>query len=203
MGGLDYYRKILNRKKGELSKIESQIDELRDRESDMESSITKTEKARVILQTVAKETQEEIQIHISDLVSMALSSVFPDPYQFNLDFELKRGKTECNLYFTKDNKKFNPLQSSGYGVIDIASFSLRVALWSLSNPVSRNTLILDEPFKFVSKDYLSKVAEMIKEISNKMGLQIIMVTHLNELMDSADKTFKVDMERGISRVKEV
>lgn len=52
-------------------------------------------KARSVVQIVAEQTQKKLEYHISNLVSMALASVFPEPYVFNLRFVQKRNKTEA------------------------------------------------------------------------------------------------------------
>ena len=41
---------------------------------------------------------------------------------------------------------------------------------------------------------------MIKEISQKLGIQFIVVTHENALTESADKIFEVSIKKGISKI---
>ena len=48
-------------------------------------------------------------------------------------------------------------------------------------------MIFDEPFKFLSRDLHEKASYMLKEISERFKMQIIMVSHSQELIDSADK----------------
>ena len=92
--------------------------------------------------------------------------------------------------------------ASGGGVIDIASFALRIALWSISSPRPMNTLIFDEPFRFLSRELQPRAGIMLQEICKKLGLQIILVTHNPSLIDSADKIFRVSQRNGKSIVKE-
>jgi DNA repair exonuclease SbcCD ATPase subunit len=70
----------------------------------------------------------------------------------------------------------------------------------MCRPRSRNVLILDEPFGNLSVDLMPRASEMIKQISERLGLQIIMVTHAEELIQAADKTFRVNIRKGISQV---
>lgn len=88
--------------------------------------------ARVLFQKAAQDTQKKLEYHISNLVTTALSTVFDDPYNFQLEFVQKRGKTEADLWFVRENRKINPIDASGGGAVDIASFALRVAFWSLT-----------------------------------------------------------------------
>lgn len=87
------------------------------------------------------------------------------------------------------------------GAVDIAAFALRVVSWSMSYPKLRNVIILDEPMKNLSKDMQEKASMMIKEVSKKLGIQFIIVTHEDTLASYADKTFMVEKNRkGISKV---
>ena len=44
---------------------------------------------------------------------------------------------------------------------------------------------------------------MVRELSNKLGLQIIIVTQLEELAENADKVFKVTHNGEHSLIKEI
>jgi len=194
-------RSTIERKKGQKEEIDSNIFKLKESSLYLTKEIRHSEKAQAIIQNVAKKTQAQLEFHISDIVSMALDTIFDNPYKFKIEFVLKRNKTECELLFEKDREKINPLSASGGGVVDIASFALRIALWTLQRPQSRNTIILDESFKFVSKDLLPRVGLLLRKLSQKLNLQIILVTHLSELIEEADKVFQVSTDKkGISKI---
>ena len=149
------------------------------------------DKVQRIIQEVAQETQKQLQFHIAGIVTMALEAVFPDPYEFKLEFELKRGKTEADLLFKRDGRRVDPMTASGCGAVDVASFALRVACWSLRRPRSRAVLVFDEPFKNLSADLQEKAGEMVKMVSEKLCIQMIIVTHQQELVEVADKVYRV------------
>jgi DNA repair exonuclease SbcCD ATPase subunit len=156
------------------------------------------QKARAIVQIVAEQTQKKIEFHISNLVSMALASVFPDPYEFALRFVQRRNKTEADLIFMKNGNEGDPIDISGGGALDVASFALRVAIWSIRP--TRNTLMLDEPFKFVSRDLQPKCSNMIKYLSEKLKIQLIIVSHIPEIIDRADKIFEAEIKNKETHV---
>jgi ABC-type lipoprotein export system ATPase subunit len=73
----------------------------------------------------------------------------------------------------------------------------------MSRPHSRNVIILDEPFKCLSDGYQEKASQMLKELSDKLKLQFLVVTHSEILASHADKTFNVLINhKGISKVTE-
>lgn len=178
-------------------------DELRLAEEKMVScleELDRQQEARDLMQTAAQVAQQQLAEHLSSMVSLALSSVFSDPYEFSVLFEAKRNTTECSLSFVKNGNHYDPMNSCGYGAADVASFALRMAYWSLrpSAPI----LVWDEPFRHLSKSLQEKAAEMIKTLSQKLGIQVIIITHSDELAESADKLFFVKMKNGKSVVTE-
>ena len=148
---------------------------------DAEEFEFRTEEAQKIIQTIASTVQEQAHTKIASVVSRCLDSVFPDPYEFKITFERKRGKTEARLTFKRGELELDPLSASGGGVVDVAAFALRLSCLVLSLPPKRRTLILDEPFKFLSSEYRPLIKEMLEILSQEMGVQFIMVTHIPEI----------------------
>lgn len=185
----------LERAKGKKEQIEQSLSEARQSLKETKREIRKHDQAIEVVKKVGLKTQQSLQYHISDTVSMALNSVFDDPYSMAVSFVEKRGKTECDLLFQRGDQLIDPLSASGGGAVDVASFALRVASWSMQFPKTRNVLLLDEPFKNLSEGLLPKASEMLKQVSDKLGLQIIMITHSEALIESADKVFQIQNKK--------
>ena len=194
-------RNHLERQKGQKFQIDKSLATIEMELRQDNRSLRQHEKAREVIREVGLKTQEQLQFHISDITSLALEAVFPDPYELVVEFIQRRNKTECDLYFVRDDNKVDPMTASGVGAVDVATFALRIASWSMAYPHSRNTIILDEPFRFLSEDYQEKASTMIKEISEKLGIQFIIVTHEQVLAAYADKIFEVSIRNGKSKVK--
>jgi DNA repair exonuclease SbcCD ATPase subunit len=194
-------RTALERKKGRLLQIEQNIQETKTNLTETKRSLHRHEQAREVIRECGLLTQRQLQFHISDITSLALEAVFDDPYALVTEFIDRRNKTECDLYFERDGDLVDPLTASGGGAVDVAAFALRVASWSMQNPKSNNVLILDEPFRYLSVNLLSKASEMLKQISKELDLQIIMVTHSPELVEAADAVFEVSLKNKVSSVQ--
>ena len=138
--------------------------------------------AQGIFQQVAQTIQENAHRQIAKIVSRCLQTVFADDaYEFQIKFVKMRGKTEARLLFIRDGEEYDPLSSTGGGVVDIASFALRLACLLFSQPQKRRLLVLDEPFKMLSRDYCEAVHEMLLTLAKEMDIQFVMVTHSKEL----------------------
>ena len=201
------FRQKLERKKGKKEEIGSSLKkEKRSLRINQRESI-QWEETLLILQTVAEQTQNELTYHISEIVSLALSSVSDDPYSLKLDFIPKRGKTEAEFRFERNGYIIkDPWWGSGLGMVDVAAFTLKPALWNLQTPRTRNTLILDEPFKHLKGEKENrKIIKMVKEISKRLNLQIIMVSDervdLKEIEKGADRIFSFSKRKNETTVK--
>lgn len=204
MTDIQQFRTEFERRKGERRQIQESIDDTESKIKKLEKRQRRLEKAQLIIQTVARNTQEELEYHVSELVTLAHEAVFEDPYELDLEFILKRGRTEAVLMFKRGENKVHPMSAAGGGVIDVASFALRVSLWSLARPRTRNVLILDEPFKNINdptREMHRKAAEMLKMVAERLGLQIIIVTLLPEMIETADRVFEVKKIKGRSVVE--
>lgn len=193
-------RNALERQKGQRDQIQENIEKVRKQIKESGREHRQHEQAREIIRKVGKKTQEQLQYHISDITSLALEAVFNDPYELVAEFVQRRNKTECDLTFQRDGKQMDPLTSSGGGAVDVAAFALRVASWSMERPQSRPVIIMDEPLRFLSVDHHEKASVMIKEISQKLGLQFIIVTHNPTLTSYADKIFQTHIKKGVTVV---
>ena len=193
----------LQQKKGRKIELEDSIEQLITKIKKSKRYQKHLEKSHEILKQVGLETQQQLIYHISDVTSVALESVFDEPYRIVLDFVERRGKNECDILFEKDGVKMDPMTSSGGGVIDLTAFALRIASWSMQIPVTRSIIILDEPFKHLSKNLHDRASEMIKMLADKLGLQFIIITHEPMLGAAADMVFEVKQKRGVSSVKKL
>lgn len=201
------FRSRLEQKKGMKKQVEDSIEKTKLKVESLQKSLRMHEKANVIIQQVGLKTQQQLSYNISEIASLALSSVMDKPYEIKLDFVERRNKTECDIYFVREGVQMDPFAGGG-GAVDVAAFALRIAAWSMSSPRSRPTLILDEPFKHLKGEETNrKVLDMVKQISKKLGIQIIMVSDervsREATIEATDKLFETSIKKGVTKVIEI
>jgi len=184
---------------GEYNLVQKNLDKAGKEKEKIQTRLESIEEAQILLQTAATETQEQLRYHIEDMVQAALDTCFPGSYDFKAEFVIRAGRSELSLYLDKDGEKIMPQDATGGGVVDIISFTLRLVCWSLSN--TDNVIVLDEPFKFMSVNLRPLAGKILKKLSSKLKLQIIMVTHDEEMIDVADKVFEVNKKSEKSKIK--
>jgi DNA repair exonuclease SbcCD ATPase subunit len=193
-------QKKLEQSFGKKEMLQTQLNTINVSLKSLEKYGEDCKKARVIVQLVAEETQRKIEYQISNIVSLALISVFPDPYECKLQFVKRRNKMEADILFLKNGNEGKPIEIAGGGTLDVASFALKTAIWAIKP--TNNVMILDEPFHFLSRNLQSKCSKMIKMVQEKMKIQFIIVSHIPEITESADRVFDVSNVKGVSHVKQ-
>jgi DNA repair exonuclease SbcCD ATPase subunit len=162
------------------------------------------EQVRFLLQRTSEYAREQIKQQIEMLVSHCLQFVFGPNIEFEIELNEVRGKTSAEFYvistYKNEKIKTKPQDARGGGIVDVISLALRIAVIQSTDTYKDGPLILDEPAKHVSSEYISNVAQFLKQISDVFHRQIIMVTHNQYLSEIADLTYKVELKNGASEV---
>lgn len=131
-------------------------------------------------QALAVEVQTQAHKRLAEVVTRALAAVFETPYCFELVFDQSRGRTAVGLRFTRDGQEFDPMYSTGGGVLDIAAFALRIAAILVARPPLRKLVVLDEPFRHLSTAYRERAAALVETLAKELDFQILLITHFEE-----------------------
>jgi len=173
---------------------------------------------QILLSKASEFARQQLKTRIEQTVTAALAAIFNDS---TMKFEIEMGNiggkpaadwrvVSCYEMPAKAGDEdvkisaytvvASPEDAKGGGVTDVVSLALRLALLELSRPKPGGPVLLDEPAKMVSQEYLSNLAAFLKQYAAKTGRQIIMVTHHDVLADVADTGYKVTQRNGVSEV---
>ena len=195
----------IERAKGERDRIRKQIAQTEKDIVQTEKALRVDEAALIIIKAIAQETQETLQYKLSEPVTLALKSVFDDPYELVVNFTPRRDKIEADIKFKRQGNTLAPMYASGLGAVDVAGFGLRISCLAMARPRPAYILLLDEPFKHLrGRKENIRVIQMVKEISQRLDppLQVIMVNDervpYEEIEKGADKIIHMTISGGIS-----
>lgn len=147
MSSLTNFREKLNEKLVEYKAAKSMLETEKKALLKADEALDQALEAQNVVQHVAQAVQQKVNKRIASVVTRCLEAVFEEPYEFNIKFERKRGKTEAVLQFLRDGLVLsNPMDESGGGAIDVAALASRLASLVLTEPKKRRVLLLDEPF---------------------------------------------------------
>lgn len=201
---LEQAKSFYFRQKGKKEQIIEQKKKIEVQLKEAQNSIDIFEQVRILLQKTSDYAREQARQRIESLVTNCIQYIFDSNMEFKIEMNESRGRPEAEFFvvsnFNGDMIKTKPQEARGGGVVDIISLALRLAMLQCSNLETDGPLILDEPAKHVSDEYIVQVAEFLKQVSIMFKRQVIMVTHNRHLSEIADKAFKVELEHNRSVV---
>lgn len=195
----------IKRREGEREKIKQIIAAYQEEKSALEDVISLYFKVNEIYKKAAEYARENSKLTIENIVSRALQAIFQDNMEFKIELAEKGNKPAADFLVssTWENDFVitnDPQEARGGGIVDIISLALRIALMETCRIPKSVPLVLDEPAKHVSDEYISNVAAFLHEVIKAFERQIIMVTHNHYLASAGDMVYEVKMENGESKV---
>lgn len=180
--------------------LEAEIESLGD-------DINVYDRVTALLNSLGEERQMKAQATIESLVTRGLQTIFDDTLSFHI-IQTVRAK-QANVEFVVRSTLAETvvdtpiLEARGGGLVATIGFLLRVVVMLLRDGQrSENVLILDETFAHVSNEYVPGVAQFLREIVDKTGIQVLMVTHQDEFTEYADKIYRFRLQDGRTEVTE-
>lgn len=180
---------LLRQCRDEVHCLAARRDDVRRRLAAAEQSLSESEErlrtareAQVLLQAVAAEVQAAAHERIAGTVSRCLDAVFGQGfYEFKIDFDRKRGKTEARFSFVRDGHEMDPADECSGGAVDVAAFALRLAVLTMHRPALRRLLVLDEPFRFVKPPevYAPRICSLLETLAAEFAMQIVLIPSID------------------------
>ena len=190
-------KNILEEKKKSL---ENSIEEF-------QKEIDTLEKLTILFQKTSRYARNQGKTQIESLTTRSLKYIFKRDYDFQIEISEKRNASSAEFFVLEETEnglvKTKPEISKGGGIVDIVSLALRMAFLENYRPRVEGPLILDEPAKHVSEEYIFDIGDFLLQFSQQMNRQIIMITHNNHLASLAKTSYKVSQEDGISHVEKI
>jgi len=204
------YRSTLNDWKNELQRsvgvrddLIGQKDKWLKKESDCKEAAEKAVQSLNFVEESVRSVRNKTLRSIETVANEALQSVYDEDIKLECAFGIKRDRSAVTLRYIKkigdgQSVKRDP-EGSGCGVSDVVAFALRLVLIKATG--SEPILIADEPFKQLDKEQAPKAASLLKFLSKKMGVQIILSSHHAAMREAADHThhFEID-EDGVVQI---
>jgi len=160
------------------------------------------EAAARVFYAASAAARENARARLERAVTSALRAVFGPGVSFAVEVADRRGRPEAEFYVVTEYGgalKTPVLDARGGGVVDVASLALRAAVAAALTP-QKAPVVLDEPGKHLSEGYSRALGQLLRAVASETGRQFIVVTHDPRVAEAADRTFRVEIERGVTRV---
>lgn len=175
----------------------SRLKEVQDEIVELSASVVHHERAVALLNSLGEERQLRAQDAIEQLVTRGLQTIFEESLSFHILQDVKARRAEVTFIVRSELPNgvvidTDVMNARGGGLAAIVGFLLRLVVMLLKTDTNQdNFLVLDETFAHVSDEYLPPLREFLRQIVDKTGVQILMVTHQPEFVEAADKVYRL------------
>lgn len=195
-----------------LSRTEALASEALKRLEEVESRVYFLEGEVELLERVAdlfralidKEVIENAKT-AQDLLTEGLQAVFDDiDLSVRAEVDISRGKVSVDLITVQEEADGTrteglAMDSCGGSVTTVESVLLRLVV--LSRRGLRPLLLLDESLAAVAEDYVPRFGVFLRTLSERMGVDILAVSHNPALVETANRAYRIKKKDGAAQFK--
>lgn len=186
-----------------LQAVRQNIGNTKDRIQEAEDLAANLEKAIAVISSISEARQSKLQNQLEALITRGLQTIFQEDMRFSIESKTQGKLHAMDLKITStlngQDVTTDIINARGGGVAAVTGFLIRLVILLLMKRDTDPFLILDESFAQVSEEYAPRLAEFIKELTEKTNVQIIMVTHSDGYAESADTHYRVSKKNGLTQ----
>lgn len=145
-----------------------------------------------MMESLVLRAQSIVHERIDRIVSAALQTVYQDgAIQFKTVLERTGDRMEATFAFVYgDDPMPGPVMDTvGGGMVDVASFTLRLSIARILNV--RGIIALDEPFRHIDADALPRMVTFAHRLCHDFGRQLLIISHDPVTRVAADNVIHV------------
>lgn len=201
-------RRTLDERQGEARALLTRGKELQEEVAHLTELVEDLDKVTILLNSMGEDRQQKAQQTIEELVTRGLQTIFDETLSFHIVQET-RGKSVQVTFVVRTTLQGRAIDTPvmdarGGGLAATIGYLLRLVVLLLTRGQRQDTLmVLDETFAHVSAEYLPAVRDFVREVVDKTGVQHIIVTHQEELVEGADKVYRFTMSDGETKAEAV
>jgi hypothetical protein len=183
------YKNLYAAQKSQLELLENQKSNLLEELNDIDTQMIDVSEEKVLLEDSSDKARNLAKDVIESVATDSLQQIFNDGRTVSITLGNKGGQPTADLFVMHDGDDTDPAKEEGGGVADIISTTTFMALSDSMQSVA--PFFLDEPNKYVSKDYSVQTGDFLKATAEFTERQIFMNTHDEHLKTIGDVCYKM------------
>jgi hypothetical protein len=170
----------------------------------LQGDLERHAKVSGLLTSLGEQAQQRAQRQLEELVTRGLQVIFGTELSFHVIQSVKANQAVTEFVIRSQYGELTidtpVMDSRGGGMAAVTGYMIRLVVLLLT-PRARRVLFLDETFGFVSREFEVRLAEFLAEVSERAGVQQVLVTHSDAYDDAADVKYRLELgSNGISTV---
>ncbi len=195
-------RSTLSEWRGQEAHIQREILTVQASLEQAQTRVSALEPAQEILEHLEQTWAGQYEEKLGAIGSMGLNAVFPDSeYEVLLEHTTKRGTANLDIVLVKDGKRVRIKGGSGGSIVQLLAYLLRHLTTVSPHPPLRLIEVLDEPFSMVAQAQRPALCTLMRDITQRLGFQLLFSSHEDELLDAADTALLIHRGGQVEKLK--
>ena len=201
---------ILENRQKELTRKQNENDLLYRQLKTFEEDILKlSEKALLsqegldFLGDLANGRRGQMKGKIENIITEAMHLIYDDTYSASLTYSIKNNRSHLEIEMlrqTKDGEVRRNMGGFGGGMADTISMPMRLMVLMGAKQTDK-VCILDECWKHIDQERVELVAKFVRILADRLGIQVLFLTHHPLMRDFADRVVEVSEVDGKSVIE--
>ena len=200
---LERRQKELARRQAENDLLNRQIDDCEKRILELAGKMQTSQDALGFIEELAGARRGTMKGKIESVISEAVLLIYGKSYRVELSYSVKNNRSCLEIEMVRDTPEGEvrrDMAGFGGGVSDTISVPLRLMVL-LGSKQTDKVCILDEAWKHIDLQRVELVGRFLRLLTDKLGMQVIMCSHHEQLRDFAERTYEVTESDGVSKVE--
>jgi len=192
-------------KQQRLSLLKEQLEQEKRELTKIEDNLALISQVRVVLQNLSDQTRIQILAGLESVVRTYIQAIFGEEFDFEAKTRIHRSSMAIDFFVidsTNPNAvvRLTPEGNMGGGLLDTVAIALHFALIDMLPEPLKGPVFFDEPAKMASNDLIYSIGQLIKQSQRIFDLQVIMITHHQQLQEIFDHTILLKKEKGVAQI---
>lgn len=206
---VDEAKRVLAERQKELARKQAENDLLSRQVSTMEEKILALvddlevcHEALSFLEDLANKRRGAMKGKIESVVTEALRALYGSTYRVELSYGVKNNRSCLEIEMVRETaagEVRRDMGGFGGGVADTMSVPMRLMVLVGSKQTDK-VCVLDECWKHMDPARIETVGKFLRALSDKLGMQVLFVTHHEPLKEFGDRVYEVSESEGKSKV---
>jgi len=182
----------------------TQLKQLNETTTILQQALADTEEASIVIAAVEKAQQDQLKTKLEKLVSYALTVIFERPYKFLVEFTTRGQQSDATFKIQDELGNAQIVKDAhGGGLLVVVAYILRAIVMMSAQPRLLPIMVDDEPFAQVAAEHRDRLIEFLQKFAESSGVQIVIVTHNQDLANIGDKKYRFKLVNGSTKVEEL
>ncbi len=186
---------------GARERVVLQLENARSKSEHLTVEVEVLELTQALAIALEGEWRKAFEESLEEVVSDGLTLVMEEDHYLHIKSSVKNGASAVSFRIETPRGETGIIDCTGGSVVQITSFLLHLMVTLARRPELRHVILLDEAFGGMQEEKVPVLAQLLRQLVDDTGIQLLFVTQDRQYADVADVVIDVRSVGQVTVVK--